>query len=59
MGTPKFGGKDDTICGQIWVPYHDSQSAPFWAEITGRRRMWKPGAVTDLNNSQSKTQISN
>ena len=34
MGTSKFGGKYGSICGQIWVPDHDSQFAPLRAEIT-------------------------
>ena len=34
MGTPIFCGKYRSICGQTWVPYHDSQSAPFWVDIT-------------------------
>ena len=27
LGTSKFGGKFGSICGQIWVPYRDSQFA--------------------------------
>ena len=26
MGTSKFDGKYGSMCGQIWVPYHDSLS---------------------------------
>ena len=33
MGISKFGGKYGSICGQIWVPDHDSQFAPFRTEI--------------------------
>ena len=46
MGTPKFCGKYRSSCGQIWVPYHDSQSDPFWASISlSVGRMSEPGAV--------------
>ena len=63
MGTSKFGGKYGSICGQIWVPDHDSQFAPLWTEIPLLATVGGcPNTVLskDLNNpSQSKTNIRN
>ena len=63
MGTSKFGGKYGSICGQIWVPDHDSQFAPLWTEIPLLETVGGcPNTVLskDLNNpSQSKTKIRN
>ena len=63
MGTSKFGGKYGSICGQIWVPDHDSQFAPLWTEIPLLETVEGcPNTVLskDLNNpSQSKTKIRN
>ena len=63
MGTSKFGGKYGSICGQIWVPDHDSQFAPLWIEIPLLETVGGcPNTVLskDLNNpSQSKTKIRN
>jgi len=60
MGTSKFGGKYGSICGQIWVPDHDSQFAPLWTEIPLLETVGGcPNTVLskDLNNpSQSKNQ---
>ena len=59
MGTSKFGGKYGSICGQIWVPDHDSQFAPLWTEIPLLETVGGcPNTMLskDLNNpSQSKT----
>ena len=59
MGTSKFGGKYGSICGQIWVPDHDSQFAPLWTEIPLLETVGGcPNTVLskDLNNpSRSKT----
>ena len=63
MGTSKFGGKYGSICGQIWVPDHDSQFAPLWTEIPLLETVGGcPNTVLskDLNNpSQSKNKIRN
>jgi hypothetical protein len=63
MGTSKFGGKYGSICGQIWVPDHDSQFAPFRTEIPLLETVGgcpNPVLSKDLNNpSQSKTKIRN
>ena len=63
MGTSKFGGKYGSICGQIWVPDHDSQFAPLWIENPLLETVGGcPNTVLskDLNNpSQSKTKIRN
>ena len=44
-GTPKFGGKYGSICGQIWVPGHDSQLAPCWSSFGDCRRISEPGVI--------------
>ena len=63
MGTSKFGGKYGSICGQIWVPDHDSQFAPLRTEIPLLETVGgcpNPVLSKDLNNpSQSKTKIRN
>ena len=64
MGTSKFGGKYGSICGQIWVPDHDSQFAPLRTQIPLLETVGGcPNTVLskdDLNNpSQSKTKIRN
>jgi hypothetical protein len=63
MGTRKFGGKYGSICGQIWVPDHESQFAPLRAEISLLETVGgcpNPLLSKDLNNSSpSKTKIRN
>ena len=63
MGTCKFGGKYGSICGQIWVPDHDSKFAPLQAEIPLLETVGgcpNPLLSKDLKNpSQSKTKIRN
>ena len=63
MGTRKFGGKYGSICGQIWVPDHESQFAPLQAEMSLLETVGgcpNPLLSKDLNNSsQSKTKICN
>ena len=62
-GTCKFGGKYGSICGQIWVPDHDSKFAPLQAEIPLLETVGgcpNPLLSKDLKNpSQSKTKIRN
>ena len=63
MGTWNFGGKYGSICGQFWVPDHNSQLAPLRAEIPLLETVGgcpNPLLSKDLNNpSQSKTKIRN
>jgi hypothetical protein len=63
MGTSKFGWKYGSICGQIWVPDHDSQFAPSRAEIPLLETVGgcpSPVLSKDLNNpSKSKNKIHN